>query len=425
MPELQDDYLDFLQAAEYDGAFFYAERATTRGGRKTVVHGFVNSDRQLVEDLGLNPDSFTLSGTVAAIPKGVGRGGAKTYPQAKATLLAKLRAGGRGVLVHPFTGRLENIVALDWTLDEDVKRAGRATISIRFALSDTDGVPKETASVIETVEGDGEKVEEEARLNVVDNFFAGVERLADGGLKQVGRFTQTFEDGVAKVNDFVAKVEAATDPLTKLADEIDGFAAELGKITNSVFSLVDNPAALSDSLFGVMNSVNNLFATPEAAFDAFSNLFQFGDDDVPTSAPTAAAIQRQQNRDVINAAVLSSSLSFAYLNASLVDFETTEQIDLAAETLEAQFQKVVDGGSLNLETENALAQMRTTTKKFFDDAKTTRPDVVDFLTHATAARVLSFAHYGTSEFGDTIVGLNRLRDPANVPAGTVKILSTS
>jgi len=423
MAEVQDDYLDFLQAAEYDGAFFYAERATTRGGRKTVIHGFVNSDRQLVEDLGLNPDAFTLSGTVAAIPSGVGRGGAKTYPQAKAALLAKLRAGGPSVLIHPFTGRLENIVALDWTLDEDFKRVGKAGISIRFALSDTDGVPKETSSVINNVEAAFEAVEAAARLNVVENFFKGVERLADGGLKQVGRFTQTFEDGVAKVNNFVEKVVAATDPLTKLSDQIDGFAAQLNEILIDVFSLVDNPAALSDEIFAVMNSANALYATPEATFAAMAGLFDFGDDDVPTVAPTAAAIQRQTNRDVINAAVLSSSLSLAYFNASLIDFETTDAVDEAAEVLEAQFQKVVAGRSLDLATENALSDMRNTTIRFFDDVKTTKPDIVDFLTHQTAARVLSYAHYGTTDFGDIIVGLNSLRDPANVPAGIVKILS--
>lgn len=396
----------------YRGAVFFLNRARTTGGRKTSTKEIVNSDRQLVEDLGKQQRGFTLSGTVAARTAADGTVIAP-YREVKGRLLTALEAGGVGVLVHPFFGRIENVQVTSYDLDESMTSLGAAPISITFAISDTDGQPVAAPPVLGTVQ---------TAAN------ASSQALADavaGDLTLTQKFAGNYQDAIDKVDAVAVAINQATDPLAQVADQVDVFSKGLADIVENAASLVSNPQELSEAIQSAIQSVGALLATPEAIFDSMVRLFDFGDDD--TRAPvggTAGAAERQQNRDLLNDQTQGTALATAYSQAAQLDLPTVEDVDATQDVLEAQFQKMVAAGTLDPKAASDLTSTRVATTAFFNAQRATKPRQTTVLLQAAVpARVLSFRYYGVTDFGDQIAELNGVDDAAFVE-GRVEILTS-
>lgn len=401
-----------LFPCSFRGAVFFLRRSSTTGGRKTSTKEIVNSDRQLVEDLGLQQRTFVLAGTVAARTAPDGSVLA-TYKDVKEALLAALDAPGPGALVHPFFGRIPNLQVTTYTLNETPSALGDAPISITFSVSDTDGVPVAQPAVLGTVQASANETSN-ALADAVAQVFA-----------ITNRFVGNYQDGIDKVDAVAVAINAATDPLAQVADQVDDFSKGLTDIVENAASLVSNPRELSDSIESAIQSVGALLATPQAIFDAMVRLFDFGDDD--TRAPvggTAGATQRQQNRDLLNNQTQGTALATAYSNAAQLDLATVEDIDATQDVLEDQYQKMVAAGTLDPDSQAKLTETRVNLSEFFNAQRATKPRRTEVrVPSAVPARVLSFAYYGTSERGDQIAELNGLDDAAFVE-GDVTILTS-
>lgn len=398
-----------LQPASYKGAPFFVSGASTAGGRKSVTKPFVDSDLQVVEDLGLLQRSFTVRGTVAARRDAEGSV-VEPYLEVRRRLLEALESGGPGILVHPFFGRLENISCLSFVLDENVRELGDAPIEITFAVSNTDGRPQPQATVLSSVT----KQTEEAKASVIADL---AERF---GVDP--SFTGNFAAAVDKVSSFAEKLGVVTAVSSASEDQLDAFSSQLADYQEEVTSLVGSPQALADSTVSLFETTNGLFPTPRATLDAFVRLFDFGDADAEVFSTTAGLQERRTNQAAFNSSIQALALAHAYENAARIEYATVEEIDEASRRLEAQFQKIAASPDVDSAVEEELTQQRIAVTSYLNQQRITKPRVITVRTGPTSARLLAYQYYGSSELGRTIAELNGLSDSSFLE-GDARILT--
>ena len=398
-----------LQRASFRGVPFLVSSAGTSGGRRLVRKRFPNSDRQVLEDLGLNPREFNVSGVLAARRNATG-GEIQGYREVRNAFLAALEKRGSGALVHPFLGRFESLGVVTYNLNEDMTRLGDATIEITFAIDDTDGVPQQTGSVVGSVTTGSESVSVAAKADVVERFE--VTPSSPGN----------FADAVAKATEVLASVTGAVEVIAIADEVVDDFADLTENYEDEIVSLMTDSDLFGKDTVVLVEQIIDLYTDVEDAFDSLTRLFGFGDDDVAILPTTAGKTERKQNRDVLTSTVQAVALSQAYLAASSFVFTTTEDVDEVSEALEAQFQKLSDAGVMGEDVEESLSLLRVTAGEFFDQQRDLRPQVITVRTTLTSTRLLAYQYYGSSDQGDTIALLNGFADAA-VIEGDVKVLS--
>lgn len=398
-----------LFEASYRGAEFFMSRSALDGGRKDAKKSFANSNRQLVEDLGLAPRVFTLDGTIAARRNNEGAEIA-SYLQVRKALLDALELGGPGVLIHPFYGRLENRVARTFSLGESTAELGDGRISITFEVSDTEGIPEASTDVLSAVAAANDAVTDTYEATITDDY------------EVTPTDTGNFPDAVDKLTSFKEAVEIATSPIAAAAAKIDAFNNTLSDFQTDITSLIVAPTDLSLRISEIFDGVNGLYLTVDGTLTAFENLFDFGDLDVRLGDDTKARIERQRNRDLINYATQASALSHSYLAAAQVVFQTIEEIEETADRLELQYQKLVDALGISGELIQSLTEARTTTQLFFDQQKLVARQIITVDTNPISTRGLAFQYYGSSDLGREIGELNMLADPTLVQ-GDVRIFT--
>ncbi len=106
----------------YKGEPFLIARSNVAGGQKDAKKSFPNSNKQLIEQLGLRPRTYRIDAIMSApLPVTTGQAGpTDSYINKRDRFLSILEKGGRGVLIHPLYGQIENVVVRDWTIVEDM-----------------------------------------------------------------------------------------------------------------------------------------------------------------------------------------------------------------------------------------------------------------------------------------------------------------
>jgi len=397
--------IDELHEASYKGATFFMDSSSIAGGRKDNLKEIVNSDLQVIEDLGLRQPSFSLSGVVSA------REGGQTYKQMRNALIDALQEGGTGILVHPFYGPIEDVVCRSFSIQETIGKVGVANVSMEFAISNTLGTPRATVAVLGSVATVAEATAEELAAALADDW-----EVTEG-------FAGNFTDAVNNTEDFVNKVRESAGIVTQVASEVDQFSKFMSDFAADIARLIDSPRELSESIRGAFSSLNGLLQTAPATFDAMKNLFDFGDDNVELVATTAGQIERQKNRDRLNSMVQGEALARAYVVAGELELPTVEDIDELQGILEDQFQKMTEAGAIDRNSFDALTETRITLSEFFNAQRATALRQVTVFVNPVPARVLAFNYYGSSEQGEAIADLNKVRDAAFLE-GDIEILST-
>lgn len=318
-------FIDELFPGSYKGATFLCNRTGTSGGRKDVLNEYPNSDIQNIEDLGLSPRVYRVSAIISE----------PNYILKRNTLLRALEEGGTGILIHPFFGRIENIAARTFTLNEDATRLGDTTIECVFGASDTDGLPTQslnTVSLISQQSGitSGNIISDIGNLFKVTNSFSG-----------------NYQSAASKLNQIADTITNNAKSLTASPDQINNFSSLVGSFQSSINQLIGQPEELAVSMENIFSEIPGLYATATEKTAALSLFFGFGDDDEVINETTAGLIERKQNNLVLNNAVKGFSLSEAYVSASQIDFTTVDEIESTAATLEGAFQSIKSASGLS------------------------------------------------------------------------------
>ena len=183
--------LDKTYPASYDGVPFLVEVTRLAGGIKHVKHEFPNSNNQNIENLGRKVKIPTL---VAFINNDTLL---DDYYSKRDALITALDNASGLKLIHPFLGHLENIIAVDWDMEESFGELGKATFTITFERTTPQSVPKVSSSTLSQVQLSQTNCITAISSDLSTNFTSD--------------FSKTLTSAIGKVQDLVEDFEEATD----------------------------------------------------------------------------------------------------------------------------------------------------------------------------------------------------------------------
>jgi prophage DNA circulation protein len=378
-----------LDTASFKGVpFLIPDETSTRGGRKTVTHEFVNSNKRVVEDLGLFRKVFEI--------KGIINNSDGQYFLKRNALLKVLDEGGEGILSHPFFGKV-TVVADQYSVVERFKELGRADFSMKFKRANDKADLLPDAFTGPTVSAQKDVVVVFIGDEVVNNF----------------RVRPAFPFNFSAVTTQLEAIGAAFDAVTTTFDrqlgEINEFTRVLNDFRNNTLSLAQSPQRLVNSLTNLYDAADALAQTPEEAFQTLEKFFVFGDDAPEIIPTTAELIERSANRKLLNQFMQVGALAFAYENASNIDFFTIREIDLFSAKLDAQYDKVFPELTNN-DLASSLTELRVITGEFLDIQRLNVKKIIEFETGPTTLQELSYRLYGSVDDFERLASLNDIKD---------------
>jgi len=239
--------------------------SSVSGGRKFVKKEFPSRDTQTIEDLGLQPRTYELQVIISDFAKtSANLDPEQDYFAYRDTLIASVENKGTGVLIHPLYGRVENVVATTYSINENLTEFGLSVLSVTLETTDDTGIPVQSTTALSQIEGLRQVVDTAVTEDIANNFSVST------------KFTNNFIAAQSKINDIVRSAVKATAFIGAASDNINQFKRSISFLSGNVNSLIGAPDKLSSSVSGLFGNINNLFDAPENKAKAFINLFKFG-----------------------------------------------------------------------------------------------------------------------------------------------------
>lgn len=394
--------LDNVREASYKEAQFVMDSSNITGGRKDVVHEFVNSDKQVVEDLGLKRKTYNITAIIHG----------NDYELNKTALLNVLEDGKKGTFIHPFDGNIEDMVARSFTMKETFTNFGVATFNIVLAPSDDIAAP--TQSFTSTSEVSSQ------RLTVMDAISSSIESFYETSAELTGSIENSIDTATGFIDDFAD----ATQGFEGIQSTVNSLNASIIDFNDSIASLVQTPVNLASSIHTLFTTANNAFPSAIQTLGMMVDLFDFGGDDVDQlSISTAAVNQINSNNDIINYSINSHALANAYYQFSLIQFDTVVGIERVESTLETQFDIVMESSGLPQNLRNQLTELRSITSDVIAELKTTTPELIEIeVVNEISLRKLEYLYYDDNTRTDALVSINEIQE-INFVKGTLDFLN--
>lgn len=284
-----------MYEASFRGVQFFIKRATTTGGRKVASHDFVNSDVREVEDLGEDLFKFNVIGTINET------GG--SFLQLKRNLISALTQPGPGKLIHPFYGEFE-VVALPYSIDEDVKRIGEATFSMSFELEKAQVIVKDTFATIGDIAKLKDEFTDKLGLDTAKKYFAST--LA--AINAAGDF----------VNQVADAIDGISSLYTQAFDTVSGLISSVQSLKNNIVTLTNLPDRMVTDLEGLFTQIDAIFVSKKTEIDSTGHeLTQAKRDAIPTIDTTETeAFLKERGDSIIETEEISD------LDSTIKDLDT-------------------------------------------------------------------------------------------------------
>jgi prophage DNA circulation protein len=389
-----------LKTARYDGVEFPFVESATTGGNRLIKYNYPGSDKQSIERQGKAPRSFNMTIWIPA----------ENYHQDRDNLVRVLERGRNAVLTHPTWGDVENIIPGIYTLNERISELGRASISVVFEVDDAPGIPQDSGRLAAAVQEQSTLLNTQLTEDVADDYKV---TLSNSG---------SFSDSISNIESIadafdVAKqaVAVPSDKLAEITKSINRFKSDAGRLARA-------PSDLSADIESLFQQIDNLYDAPGDVLRSLKTMFDFGSSDPVIMATTVSRIERSENRDTLRANVRTQALSYAYLNASQISYETTDDLDLVQSELESQYLDSRDNQALTNEGQEQLDRLRVQALKALDRTLINTRAIIEIETTKQPLSVLVYAHYGSTDLVDTIAELNNIKENAFVE-GAVRILT--
>ncbi len=273
--------IEQLSQASFKGVTFPCNDASTTVGRAQIKHRFANSNKNSIEDQGLEPRIYSLT----AIFQG------EDYFQSRDRLLAAIEEGGKGVLIHPFYGRIESAVARPVQFDESVTSLGRVEIPLTFDLDESEGIP---------VKGFDSQTEITQKK---DTLLSGLSDQVGSSFNVTNSFTGNFQSAQSKLIDFSNAIKANVTTATIDATISSAYNAAVESFTDSINTLIGDPVALGEEITGLIGGITGLYESPDQILSVAGKFFDFGDTDTAITQTTAGLIERALNSETLNTVI--------------------------------------------------------------------------------------------------------------------------
>lgn len=393
-----------LKNAQYGEVNFLFTEVETVGGNRNVKLTYPQSDKQSVERQGKVPREFTFQ---IVIPH-------EDYYQQRDNLLRVLEDGKKKTLTHPTFGAIENVVNGEYTLTETLSELGRGTIEVSFDVDDAIGIPTQSGNLPSQVQEQSNLLNGRATSDLEDGYEVSTE-FPDN-------VTDAIDNGETVGDSLLSAAQSGSAAIGAAADKVAAYQAKVNTFTNQIGDLVRAPANLSASIAGLYESLNALTDKPGQVLDSMRSLFDFGDDDPDINQNTVGRIERTKNRNLMRANMRTQALSYAYLNASQIEYNTTDDLNNNQDEMEAVYLDLRNNQDLTNEALEQLDRLRVQFAKTISAISLNTRSIITIETNLKPLSILVYEYYGSTELFDTIAELNNIKQNAFVE-GELRILT--
>lgn len=391
--------LDQMLAASFRGVPFLVSTHTMGGGRKVVVHDFINSDRRYIEDLGALQKSVKFEAVIT--------GAGQEYFDARDAIIRALDTPGPGLLVHPLYGEL-TVVALPYTVTEN-EDLGVARISMDFGL-DQGPVQafkaKPSAAAVD--------VEQESAFDAIQSFFAGAFSLS---LKLANNLDRAYSS-IASVKSTMSDAQAA---VRTVADTARDFAAAVTSLQANAYTLMQSPGQLAQAMRDIYDLTLDMATTPAGQIDFYVSLESFGEGAPAVNPTSAEKIEAKKNQDAFLVAIRSFALAGEASALVANTYTTDSQLSDYMAGFDARYAALSD--LMDVPTLAAMDKLRVATKQYLDTIKPTLARTITMTVPPIPVSVLSYMLYGETVRAGELQAINGNWPTAPQIAGEITVLS--
>lgn len=412
----REDLVGSLLPASFRGVPFYVESILVAGGRKVTERPILNSDAQVVDDIGMRQRSYTVRGYIAerAAPDATQETGVRvvtTYADQRRAIIDALEAKDPGTLVHPIEGTITGLVAREFLVDESVSEVGIGRLTITLSRETERATPIVEVGMVEEIGQRAQAIE--------DTFLA---RFADRWHIDTA-VVGAYEDGLTKAQSVFETMQDLANEAEQVASAVNAFSSMVSEGTAAAARLILSPLDLVASLRNAFATLDSIFPTASAAFDGLVEGFTFGDLDFAIDLTVPSAALRKANSDVMNVTIKALYLGAAYEAATGIEFLTVDEIDRVDGILSDQHEAILALGTADADSIASLEEMRSSFSEFLRAARlTARRITTDSISIATP-RTLAFALYEDDALTPVLAALNDVYSYETV-SGSVQVLSS-
>ena len=389
-----------LKESSYKGVPFLAKTMPTSGGRRVNVIRYPRSDKQSVEDQGLIPRQFSIT---AVIPH-------DDYLDVRDSLLRVLEDGEIGSLIHPTFGEVEKVRSGRYSLNERITELGKAELVMEFFIEQASGIPISSGGVASQVQIASVSLNESLAQDITD------------GYKVTSSFTGNFSEASGDALNISSALASATAKINPLTDNINNFNAIISGYEGAINNLIQLPESFGSSISDLFLSFDNLYDAASDTLIAISGVFGFGGNDESFKQDTAGRVERQKNQDLVRANVKTQSLSYAYVAAVQIEFESEEGLALVNAQLEEQYIDIRNNELLSNESLLSLDNLRIQANSALSQILLNTRKIITINTRIIPLAVLVYQYYGSTDLVGIISELNKIQQNAFVE-GDVRILT--
>ena len=380
-----------LYPALYKGVRFLIQSHTLTAGRKTVTHEFPNSDIRVVEDLGALPDTFVITGITT--------GG--NYKNDRDNLIAALNSPGPGLLVHPFFGTLE-VSATTYTLNESTTQLNVAMFSMNFQQSQANVYPAFSGQNISLINRLAILIADLLNTDIANLFV-----VSNG-------YPQNFKDAVQLLTGCYLIFESINKPFNAVINTVAAYDEAVSEFNDDINSNISDPAQLSDDMKNIFLLNDQMATAPEDKFKLAIQFFGTNLNSPPIEPTTLQRVERINNRNIINQAMNLFSLLNGYNAFALTTYTRFDLLDSDFQTLENQYQYLINTYSPSGDTLDMLKDLRVEVRTAFDAQKINVRYLVPIIVKPNTLRNICYLLYGNTTDLQDLVNINNITNPARV-----------
>lgn len=388
-----------LKKYRYKGIDLLFEDTNSTGGNRIIKYNYPGSDKQSIERQGKAPRSFSIP---TIIPY-------ENYDSNRSNIIRILEDGEKGTLTHPYWGDIENVVTGTYSLNESLKELGRATITIQYEIDDGTGIPIQSGNLETLTQFESNALNTVSSQNIIDNYFV------------TSRLTGNFTDAIDNTQNISNQFRVVSEKEEQIPENSSSFNGKLNLFDMNITRNIKDSSLLAPDIDDLFLSLNDLYATPEQRFNVFISLFLFGHDDPVIKETTVGRISRKQNRDIIRSSIRTQALSYAYINAVIIQYDTTNDLDVVQRILENQYIVIRDDELVANDVQEQLDRTRVQAIKSLDNTSVTTNQIITINTSRKPLSVLLYQWYGHTDFYDIVTELNDIHQNSFVD-GDIKLL---
>lgn len=387
-----------LQRASFNGVPFLIKKATTTGGRKLAKHEFVNSNKRVEEDLGLNNRTFTITGIINGFD----------YLTKRNNLLRELELDGQGLLQHPLYGR-RKVTPLPYSIAEDLRKAGMAVITMKFSETVAQSQPLPNSFFSNAL---AERLAA-ALLALLRALFAEKYKLPSGA----DNFGDAISQNINTGNFFQGALNSEGQ-----RENTAEYTKALDSYNTNIVAAVNDPESLAASVSDLVDKSQLLFTDPKDAFTFLKTGFDFNSVGTDLESTTPSNKERTDNRKAVVDMIRGMNLGAAYNQAAQIKFVLAEDLENTKTDLDKSFNDILNNGRMNNESVEKLEELRAAATNIFDREEVNLFKIEIIKVQTQPVGIIAFAFYGDTDLEEELISLNEVSNPSFIN-GEFKILA--